>query len=114
MIISHMITKNLRKHREMQRFVRLHAPDIIAIKQQVQLLHAQRDHRISAWAWPVKLLALEAFVPENEAVPFPQQQLELVASSVDEREQCATSGILLYDILPKARQPVNLSSHVHK
>src|SRR5690606_26643967 len=46
------------KYREMQHFVRLHPPHIVAIEQPVQLLAGQCHNRLFASPWPVKLLSL--------------------------------------------------------
>src|SRR6185312_2015407 len=60
----------------------------------------------------MKLLALEALVPENEAVALPDQQLQFVAPGVDEHEQCSTGRILLNDFLRQNGQPVDLPTHI--
>ena len=52
----------------MQRRVRLHAPHIVTIEQPVQLLDAEREHRFIGVPRPVKAMALEALVPDDEAV----------------------------------------------
>ena len=46
----------------MQHFVRLHTPHIVAIQQPVELLTREREDWVSAAAWPMKALLLEALV----------------------------------------------------
>ena len=50
----------------MQHFVRLHAPNIVAVEQPVQLLAGQRQHRLIAAPRPVKTMPLQALVPNHD------------------------------------------------
>jgi hypothetical protein len=68
----------------MQTLVRLHPPHIVPVEQPVELLDAEREDGLLEVARPVEFIPLEALVPEDEAVALPEQQLDLVASRVDE------------------------------
>ena len=62
----------------------------------------------------MKLLTLEPLVPNDEAVAFPHQQLQLVASCIDETEQCAGRRILADNVLGQYDQTVYLAPHVDR
>src|SRR5882762_3961561 len=96
----------------MQRFVRLH-PHVIPIEQAVELYTREREHRLPNTR-PVKAMSLESLVPENEAVALPHQDLQLVASCVDERKHRSRQRVLLDHIPRQDRQAVDLLPHIHR
>src|SRR2546430_8010877 len=96
----------------MQRLVRLH-PYIVAIEQAVELYTREREHRLPNTR-PVKAMPLESLVPENEAVALPHQDLELVASRVNEREHRPLQRVLLDHVPRQNRQAVDLLPHINR
>src|SRR5205807_9153763 len=96
----------------MQRLMRLH-PHIVAIEQAVELYTREREHRLPNTR-PVKAMPLESLVPENEAVALPHQDLELVASRVNEREHRPLQRVLLDHVPRQNRQAVDLLPHINR
>jgi hypothetical protein len=60
----------------------------------------------------MKFVPLQAFVPNDEAILLPDQQLQFVAAGVNEREKCAREGVL-DDILRQNGEAVDLLSHIY-
>jgi hypothetical protein len=56
----------------------------------------------------MKFVPLQAFVPNDEAIILPDQQLQFVAAGVNEREKCVRHGTLLDDILLQNGEAVDL------
>src|SRR5438067_5636725 len=96
----------------MQCFVRLY-PHIVTIEQTVELYTREREHRLPNTR-PVKAMPLESLVPENEAVALPHQDLELVASRVDEGEHRPLQRVLLDHLSRQDRQAVDLLPHINR
>src|SRR5881227_2194182 len=96
----------------MQCFVRLY-PHIVTIEQAVELYTREREHRLPNTR-PVKAMPLKSLVPENEAVALPHQDLELVASRVDEGEHRPLQRILVDHVARQNRQAVDLLPHINR
>lgn len=62
----------------MQCFVRFHPPYVVSVQQPVELLCGERDRGLLQVPRPVKFMPLQVFVPDDKAVLFPHQQLQLV------------------------------------
>lgn len=70
-----------------QGFVRLISPQVEAIDQPVEFLAVERHCVGFKVARPFEALLLKAFVPEYEAILFPQQNLKLVTLAINEHIQ---------------------------
>ena len=67
----------------------LHPPDVVTVEQPVELFTSYRHDILLRGPRPVELVPLETLVSDHKAVTLPYQQLQLVASGVDESEQRA-------------------------
>ena len=70
-----------------QSFMCLHAHDIVAIEQPVQLLTGQRDDFIQRLAGPFELGSFQRLLPQAVTVTFPIQYFDLVTLAVAEHKQ---------------------------
>src|SRR5690554_4106692 len=91
-----------------------HGAEVIAIQEPIQLLAREGDRVALQPVRPLEALALQALVPDHEAVALPEQQLHLVALAVAEYEHRLLEGVELHGLLNQQGQPVDLLAHVDR
>jgi hypothetical protein len=76
------------------------AGKIDAAQQHRQLRIVELDALLVArGSWQLKAADFQSFVPDAQAIAIPKQDLDAIATTVDEQEQMAGERILLEDVL---------------
>src|ERR1017187_5751541 len=99
----------------MQGFMRLHLPHIVALEQPVQLLRRQRnDFGIEVSRPRKSLAALQHFVPHDEPIAVPPENLDAISFSAAENKKRAGEWVLSNDFLHQCGQTRALLSHINR
>jgi len=89
-----------------QSFMCLHAQDIVAVQQPVQLLARQRNNLIQCLAGPFELRLFQTLLPQAITVSFPVEDFDLVTLAVAEHEQLFREWIQLKRAFYQDRQTI--------
>ena len=73
----------------------LHREYVHPIEQPVQLPTTQIDHFRTVIPRPGKAILLELLLAKHEAIALPQEQFDLIAPAIAEREEVCAEGIEL-------------------
>src|ERR1035437_711764 len=79
--------------------MRLISPQIEALQQPFEFLHADRLRGRASIARPRKFLRFQSLVPQAKAIAVPVQRLDLVALAIDENVQGAAEWVQLQFLL---------------
>jgi len=90
----------------------LHASDIVAIEQPVQLLGGERNQFVNALARPVEAGFFQALLPQAEATAFPVEHLDTVSTSVAEHKEMLGERVEAETVLNQHRQAVDTLAEV--
>ncbi len=93
--------------------VRAHAPDVIAVEQEVELRPGEIHYRVDP-ARPSEPRSLQALLPQHESASLPVQNPALDAPAIGEHEQLRREWVHRQRVLHQHRQPRDLLPEGHR
>lgn len=91
--------------------MRLETPDVVAVEQQVELTHAERDHGVASLRLG-EVHLLQSLTPQHEVRAFSDQDSALRATPIGEHEQLRGERVQLERVLHQRGQTRRLLAKI--